>query len=114
MMHCCPGLMHHEAWWGVKRVLSISVAARLEFDLQRTPKEIVTHSAGWATLVENIMDPAHVNFSHHNVIGNRYLFTSCSLHTCAPPPHVSCPLHARNAHCNHFLRLDSCEQDWHP
>ena len=34
------------------------------------------HSVGWATLVENIMDPAHVNFSHHNVIGDR-----CHSHT---------------------------------
>ena len=32
---------------------------------------VVMCSVGWATLVENIMDPAHVNFSHHNVIGDR-------------------------------------------
>ena len=26
---------------------------------------------GWATLVENVLDPAHINFSHHGVIGDR-------------------------------------------
>lgn len=26
----------------------------------------------WDVLAENLLDPSHVNFSHHGVIGNRY------------------------------------------
>lgn len=25
----------------------------------------------WSTLVENLVDPSHLNFSHHGVIGDR-------------------------------------------
>jgi phenylpropionate dioxygenase-like ring-hydroxylating dioxygenase large terminal subunit len=28
-------------------------------------------TAGWDVLAENLLDPSHVNFSHHGVIGTR-------------------------------------------
>ena len=29
---------------------------------------------GWDFLVENLMDPSHVAFSHHGILGKRYAF----------------------------------------
>eukprot|EP00884_Botryococcus_braunii_P017730 jgi/Botrbrau1/4640/Bobra.33_2s0011.1 len=33
----------------------------------------------WETLAENLLDPAHINFAHHSVIGNRNMPTSGSV-----------------------------------
>ncbi len=31
----------------------------------------------WNTLVENAVDPSHLNYSHHGVIGDRYILAFC-------------------------------------
>ena len=36
----------------------------------------------WDVLAENLLDPSHVNFSHHGVIGDRWVTCMEHLHTC--------------------------------
>mmetsp|Transcript_16078 Transcript_16078/g.48171 ORF Transcript_16078/g.48171 Transcript_16078/m.48171 type:complete len:558 (+) Transcript_16078:141-1814(+) len=43
------------------------------------------------TLVENFLDPAHVPFAHHSVIGNRYKETSGFCHVRPSPPETEVP-----------------------
>ena len=96
VMHSCPMLMHHEVFVGSQAGIEHLCCCLVSDLLATYPQVIGMHSAGWATLVENIMDPAHVNFSHHNVIGDRYHVPSC-FYPCISPSHASCSLHARSA-----------------
>jgi phenylpropionate dioxygenase-like ring-hydroxylating dioxygenase large terminal subunit len=34
--------------------------------------------AGWDMFMENVLDPAHVVVSHHNIIGNRSVVNFCA------------------------------------
>ena len=56
---------------GYEAAIEHIVFALCSVSVQHSHQGGVMRFAGWATLVENIMDPAHVNFSHHNVIGDR-------------------------------------------
>lgn len=47
-----------------------------------------------ATLVENFLDPAHVSFAHHGVLGNRY----------APPTDSQASWHHCSADCELLMR----------
>ncbi|CAL8461986.1 g1517 [Coccomyxa elongata] len=45
----------------------------------------------WDVLAENLLDPSHVNFSHHGVIGNRYLEESGLTNITAGPEPAAAP-----------------------